>query len=222
MLAFRNLTGGLLTSPHLSFRHFLILPELLGRLQVIEFPIVVLDARSGELVAEFHAYVRPLLNPRLTPFCTQLTGIEQATVDAAEPFPAVFARAQEFYKRFHSQHGAGVRTMFVTCGDWDLQTMLPAQARLSGLQVPSYLQRWINVKVPFRRCLAALGGGASGGGGLGMAGMLEQLGLPLVGRHHSGIDDARNIAYIVRELLRRGQVLDKTTEWSASLKRELG
>lgn len=34
--------------------------------------------------------------------------------------------------------------------------------------------------------------------------MLENLKLPLVGRHHSGIDDARNIAQIVTTLMKGG------------------
>ena len=35
-----------------------------------------------ELAGEFHEYVRPLMNGgRLTAFCTELTGIQQATVD---------------------------------------------------------------------------------------------------------------------------------------------
>ena len=38
----------------------------------------------------------------------------------------------------------------------------------------------------------------------GMAGMLRALDLELVGRHHSGIDDARNIARIVITLLAKG------------------
>lgn len=36
-----------------------------------------------------------------------------------------------------------------------------------------------------------------------MAAMLRELGLPLEGRHHSGIDDSRNIARIFQTLLRR-------------------
>jgi len=43
-----------------------------------------------------------------------------------------------------------------------------------------------------------------------MAPLLRELGLPLVGRHHSGIDDARNIAAAFRELLRRGLVAEPT------------
>ena len=44
----------------------------------------------------------------------------------------------------------------------------------------------------------------------GMAGMLAALGLPLVGHHHLGIDDSRNIASIVGELARRGVLIEQT------------
>lgn len=37
-----------------------------------------------------------------------------------------------------------------------------------------------------------------------MAGMLGQLGLSLEGRHHSGIDDCRNIWRIIQQLLEKG------------------
>jgi len=40
---------------------------------------------------------------------------------------------------------------------------------------------------------------------MGMAGMLSSLGLTLEGRHHSGIDDCRNIARIAKELCRRSR-----------------
>ena len=48
-----------------------------GPPEVIEFPTVLLDAASLEVVDEFRVYVRPVRNPVLTPFCTSLTGIEQ-------------------------------------------------------------------------------------------------------------------------------------------------
>lgn len=46
-------------------------------MEVIEFPTVLLDASSLEVVDEFRVYVRPVRNPALTPFCTNVTGIEQ-------------------------------------------------------------------------------------------------------------------------------------------------
>jgi ERI1 exoribonuclease 3 len=43
----------------------------------------------------------------------------------------------------------------------------------------------------------------------GMAGMLPALNLKLEGKHHSGIDDSKNIAKIALELLKRGGVFSQ-------------
>lgn len=140
---------------------------------------------------------------------------------AADAFPAVFHRAQAFVGRVLAERGPATRACFLTCGDWDLRTMLPAQCRLLGLPVPPPFAAWCNIKHPFRDWAAAQPGGV-GLGRLGMAGMLEFLGLPLVGRHHSGLDDARNIAAIAWALIQRGVVLDRTGELSARQKRRCG
>lgn len=60
--------------------------------EIIEFPVVVLDTASLQVVAEFHSYVRPVMNPKLTRFCTELTGITQQMVDAAPTLPVVVER----------------------------------------------------------------------------------------------------------------------------------
>ena len=73
--------------------------------------------------------------------------------------------------------------------------MLPKESKRKSLQIPATLRRWCNVKVAFLQ--------ATGDKGRGMADMLSALGLPLVGRHHSGIDDARNIATILVALAQR-------------------
>jgi hypothetical protein len=38
---------------------------------------------------------------------------------------------------------------FLTCGDWDLKTMLPSQCRHFNLAYPNYFKKWINVKKVF-------------------------------------------------------------------------
>src|SRR5690606_3123071 len=57
------------------------------------------------------------------------------------------------------------------------------------------------VKLPFGPDYLNLKQAVSGAPGtskrFGMAGALQQLGLPLEGTHHRGIDDARNIARIL-------------------------
>lgn len=39
---------------------------------------------------------------------------------------------------------------------------------------------------------------------MGMTGMLQKCGLELEGRHHSGIDDTRNIARVLWKMLEEG------------------
>lgn len=176
--------------------------------EIIEFPSVVVDLQSGGLVSEFQAYVRPTHHPALTPFCTELTGISQKVTDAADTFPGVLQRWAAWVEgQGLDAVGAGGRPIacLVTCGDWDLRKCLPAQAKAVdppidlyfGEGLPTHLfSRWINLKTAFKA--------AYGSAPRGMVGMLEELGLPLTGRHHSGIDDCRNLAAIVLRMLQDG------------------
>merc|ERR1711924_573990 len=87
-------------------------------------------------------------------------------------------------------------------GEPDLSSMLPRECARKGLQVPPALKRYCNVKRPFKELL-----GISPGS---MVKMLRVLNLSLEGRHHSGIDDTRNISRVVAEIASRGAVLDVT------------
>ena len=43
----------------------------------VEFPAVLLDIHTGDVVDEFQQYVQPQHNPILSDFCKELTGISQ-------------------------------------------------------------------------------------------------------------------------------------------------
>ena len=45
--------------------------------EIIEFPTLVYDLKEKKVQATFHEYVRPVIHPTLTEFCTNLTGIVQ-------------------------------------------------------------------------------------------------------------------------------------------------
>ena len=186
--------------------------------EVIEFPTVFIDVATGEVAAEFHQYVKPRLNPQLSEFCTELTGIEQATVDAGKYFEEVL----KDHEKFVTEHGFLGKCLYVTCGDWvrescvhgtaflpgpgltptrfvmsqDLERMLPSQCLLISpeLEPPKYLQSWLNIKFAYE---AVTGRSRQ----IGMAGMLRDLNMELLGKHHSGIDDCRNIGRIAMQLL---------------------
>ena len=68
----------------------------------------------------------------MTAFCTQMTGITQATVDAAEPIDAVLKRWLP--AMLGTDDVSGV--LPVTCGEPDLKAMLPRECARKGLQVP--------------------------------------------------------------------------------------
>jgi inhibitor of KinA sporulation pathway (predicted exonuclease) len=168
--------------------------------EIIEFPSVLVRLSDGELVDRFESFVRPVHHPRLTDFCTGLTSIVQADVESAETFPQVFLRHQRWLE---SRALSPENAIIVTCGDWDLRYMLPAQLRASGLEVPPAIyRRWLNIKVPYKAVV---------GRPRGMARMLRGLGLPLVGRHHRGIDDCVNIAAILRSLVEHGAEIGPTS-----------
>jgi len=52
----------------------------LANQEVIEFPSVLIDGRTGNVVDMFEQYTSPVCNPRLSSFCTELTGITQEMV----------------------------------------------------------------------------------------------------------------------------------------------
>eukprot|EP00803_Ostreobium_quekettii_P008663 evm.model.scf_1422.1 EVM.evm.TU.scf_1422.1 scf_1422:15009-22671(-) len=170
--------------------------------EIIEFPVVLVDTEAMKVADApvFHKYVRPVHNPVLSEFCTELTGIRQETVDQADTIEVVFAQFVQFLTENRLSPS---NTIFCTCGDWDLKTMWPNQARTSQLATPDVFRAWANVKSIFRNVLREYG--------RGMMNMLDRLGLPHQGRHHSGIDDTRNIARIAIRLMELGAVFDYTS-----------
>ena len=182
--------------------------------EIIEFPSVLIDLRreSGDAVIdEFEAFVRPVHHPELSEFCTELTSIRQEDVADAPIFSEVFDRHLAWL-RGHNLLGDEDPGVIVTCGDWDLATMLPVQCRASErsiAELPPIYRRWINIKKIFRDT-------RRGAKAFGMATMLNNLGLELLGRHHRGIDDCRNIARMALALAADGADFSITTKLSPS------
>ena len=89
-----------------------------------------------------------------------------------------------------------VTSIIVTCGNWDIETILPEQCQISGLSVPKIMKRWLNIKDLSRKLnhkkLSSF------------KKLMEHYGLEIEGRHHSGIDDSHNIRRILKEMLSSG------------------
>ena len=151
-------------------------------MEIIEIGAVLVSGEGHAAVDEFQSFVRPVRHPVLTPFCTGLTSITQADVEAAPEFRAVFERLTGWIASHPAPH------VFCSWGDYD-RTQFQRDCAFHG--IPYALpQRHVNLKRAFSERLGT-------SRKFGMAGALAQAGLPLAGTHHRGIDDARNIARLL-------------------------
>jgi inhibitor of KinA sporulation pathway (predicted exonuclease) len=117
-------------------------------------------------------------------------------VDAGIPFPEALKQHGAFIDKYRP-------CLVMCCGDWDMRTMLPIEARIHNIEPSGTYRRWINIKKPFADIYGTRGG---------MAHMLAYLKLDLLGRHHSGIDDCVNIARIALQMLKDGWQPSATTK----------
>jgi len=119
--------------------------------EIIEFPVVIFDVKKKKRVAEFHTYVRPTVDPAITPFCTELTGItnDMAFKDKnGKPNPTIEEAIVMLHKFLESKKIFEGEFIFMSCGDFDGNQM-SREAKFKGFSIPNYLQRWINLKKAF-------------------------------------------------------------------------
>ncbi|CAL1289435.1 unnamed protein product [Larinioides sclopetarius] len=150
--------------------------------------------------ATFHSYVRPTVVPELTDFCTALTGIIQEMIDQQPDFKVVFQNFLEWLEK-EGVLKPGVKFAFVTCSDPDLEYFFPLQCQISGIEIPDFMKRWINVKRSFCDIPPYTYP-------TNIMTMMKFCDLTPEGDLHSGIDDALNLVKVLRDLAERGLVFD--------------
>ncbi|KAM3350734.1 hypothetical protein ACQJBY_023048 [Aegilops geniculata] len=167
--------------------------------EIIEFPAVLVDGATGLIQSAFRRYVRPKHRPVLTQFCRDLTGIRQEDVDGGVDLGEALWLHDAWLKAATAEAGnkRRVRLAVVTWGDWDCRTMLEFECRFKGIEKPSYFDSWINLRIPFQEALG-------GGGRVNLQEAVRAAGLDWEGRLHCGLDDARNTARLLAEIMRRG------------------
>jgi inhibitor of KinA sporulation pathway (predicted exonuclease) len=151
-------------------------------MEIIEIGAVMQNARTFEVESEFRTFVRPLRHAQLTDFCTVLTGIAQVDVADAPGFPEAMDAMKKWAYAYDD-------SLFSSWGDYD---------RKQFMQDCGYHR----IAYPFRsghkNLKAAFTSAMSLSKKCGIEDALCHLGLDFEGSHHRGLDDARNIARIVR------------------------
>ncbi|KAH9503609.1 ERI1 exoribonuclease 2 [Bulinus truncatus] len=178
--------------------------------EIIEFPAVLLNTKSGLIESEFHYYLHPTERPILSDFCKQLTGIKQDLVDNGIPLYNCLRKFTGWLNKLNkdkgitcaddktSQGGDNVAA-FVTWSDWDLGVCLHYEAKRKQIMKPSVFNRWIDLRVTYKNFYARKPDGLSGA--------LKDLGILFEGREHSGLDDARNTAALAWRMICDGCVM---------------
>ena len=153
-------------------------------MEIIEIGAVIQNARTFEIESEFQTFVRPVRHPRLTAFCIELTGIRQDMLADAPSFP----EALESFKKWMFQFEDA---LFCSWGDYD-RNQFKQDCEYHKIGYPFHSGH-LNLKAEFGRSRNVQKK-------LGVAQALRHLGMKFEGSHHRGLDDARNIARIVRRV----------------------
>jgi len=200
--------------------------------EIIEWPVCLLKwvdkgpdgtANTLQKVAEFRSFVKPTWRPKLSEFCTTLTGITQEQVDRSPPFPEVARRFSAFLAQYGLVHPVTgnrlIRFCWCTDGPFDIRDFVVKQCFISDIPMPAWIKgdvmdvrKVVRGLSDFNRTYASRPALPRRFSPNIEAQLLFLELAPFDGRQHSGIDDARNIARVVVELARRGVRLVPNTE----------
>lgn len=192
--------------------------------EIIEFPALLIDCHKGAIVAEFQKYVQMVTHKNLSKFIKELTNITDKQVQNGEKWETVLV----LFEDWCLNHGvSNTNTTVVTCGDWDLKTMLPKQMHLTKTSLSPFLSNlfssWNNLKKCFKNYIRGhvyFYPNVPCGRLLNLDEIVANLGLDFIGHHHSGIDDCKNVCQILFYLLARGWNVTRTN-YGQKLKKKL-
>ncbi|MDF1547095.1 MAG: exonuclease domain-containing protein [Bacteroidales bacterium] len=148
--------------------------------EIIEIGAIKINEMQ-QVMSKFNVFIRPILQPQLSEFCTKLTSISQDDIDAAQHFPEVAEQFKNWIRVDEEDY------LLCSWGFYD-KKQLTMDAELHKLST-EWLQHHISIKHQ-HQVLKNLDRPV----GLGKAIKME--GLQFEGTAHRGIDDAKNIAKI--------------------------
>jgi len=85
--------------------------------EIIEFPSLLVNAATKELIGEFHNYVKLATRPKLSDFTKTLTNITDEQVANGVEWSECLNLFDQWCQ---TNNITSENTTIVTCGDWDL------------------------------------------------------------------------------------------------------
>ena len=155
--------------------------------EIIEYGLCEIDLNTLTILDNYSILVKPEFST-VSEFCTKLTGHTQENLDAngIDHFDALDILSSKYYNVSWGSYGMYVFNMiydYISIGG-------------DGINDMPFGRNYFNIKY-FVSLMLNLNHG------IGMSKALKRLGLELEGTHHSGKDDAYNIAKIWIEILKK-------------------
>jgi inhibitor of KinA sporulation pathway (predicted exonuclease) len=158
-------------------------PRADGISEIIEIGISPIDTKSRNILESRSIIVKPRRS-EVSEFCTRLTTLTQEDVDSGISFKEA---CEILVNEYRSQ-----KYMWASYGYFDKKEFA-LQCDRERIEYP-FSKAHINIRTLFALKYALVKD-------IGMAKALKLLGVPLVGTHHRGIDDSRNVAQILSRIL---------------------
>ena len=157
-----------------------------GRQQeIIEIGALRMDP-YGEVHETFQQFVKPAMQPRLSVYCKQLTGISQGDVDRAESFSRVFAQFREWL-------GPDTDNMLLCSWGAKDKELIMRDMRVHQMS-NGWLPPFIDLKSQYHEIKGIRRK-------MGLKRVLDREGFDFEGSHHRALDDAANLCHLFRKYL---------------------
>ena len=158
-------------------------PQISELSEIIEIGITPVSTKSGDILEVRDIIVKPE-HSKISEFCTKLTTLTQDDADSGIPFKDA---CDILVKQYNSK-----KYMWASYGNYDKRQFYD-QCKRENIEYP-FAKAHINVKLLFALKYSLKRE-------VGMDRALKLLGMPLIGTHHRGGDDSRNIASILSKIL---------------------
>ena len=155
-----------------------------GESEIIEFGCSIYDSMNKTIVEEFNVFVRPVIHPKLTKFCKELTTIEQEQVDTADVWEDVVKKISEVFSKYDN-------LIWVSWGSYDRLMIEQTSARLM-IKNPMP-ENHFNLKIVHSGIIRV----KNAPRGIGLKSAVDRAGITFEGTLHRACDDARAVAKVL-------------------------
>lgn len=207
--------------------------EILSPYIFPEFPAILYNLQKRQKESEFREFVKPTERPKLSEFCTNLTGITQDLVDNGNIITEVLNRFHDWLADILTRKklclpktdidNLNGNIAFVTWSDWDFGVCLKRELTRKSIKKPLYYNNWIDLQAVYKvtwlyvheekiKLIKLSLQKKYHYRPMNFSDSLRHLNMEFEGRPHCGMDDAKNLARLAGRLADDGALIAITTD----------